>query len=100
MCENDRCFGSDYHTGVDKNFPSVSVQEFKAVSKEDSGRYSCQASNGVGQPQMCEGKHMTIGVAFLGVRFPSSPPGVANYGVLGVTAEEELIRLGLCFCSF
>ncbi|KAM8902818.1 junctional adhesion molecule 2A isoform 2-T3 [Spinachia spinachia] len=36
------------------------VLEFKAVVKEDSGRYSCLASNGVGSPKMCEGKHMTI----------------------------------------
>ncbi|KAM4537890.1 junctional adhesion molecule 2A [Fundulus diaphanus] len=36
------------------------ILEFKAVSKEDSGRYSCLASNGVGSPKMCEGKHMTI----------------------------------------
>lgn len=34
--------------------------EFKSVAKEDSGRYSCLASNGVGPPKMCEGKHMTI----------------------------------------
>nr|XP_020447841.1 junctional adhesion molecule B isoform X3 [Monopterus albus] len=38
------------------------VLEFKAVAKEDSGQYSCQASNGVGTPKMCEGKHMTIAV--------------------------------------
>ncbi|XP_034408946.1 junctional adhesion molecule 2a isoform X4 [Cyclopterus lumpus] len=36
------------------------VLEFKAVAKEDTGRYSCLASNGVGRPQSCEGKHMTI----------------------------------------
>ncbi|XP_049426145.1 junctional adhesion molecule 2A isoform X2 [Epinephelus fuscoguttatus] len=36
------------------------VLEFKAVAKEDTGRYSCLASNGVGLPKMCEGKHMTI----------------------------------------
>ncbi|XP_037617980.1 junctional adhesion molecule 2A isoform X2 [Sebastes umbrosus] len=36
------------------------VLEFKSVAKEDTGRYSCLASNGVGLPQMCEGKHMTI----------------------------------------
>ncbi|XP_054480063.1 junctional adhesion molecule 2A isoform X4 [Anoplopoma fimbria] len=34
--------------------------EFKAVAKEDTGRYSCLASNGVGPAKMCEGKHMTI----------------------------------------
>uniref|UniRef100_A0A3Q4MIJ7 Junctional adhesion molecule 2a n=1 Tax=Neolamprologus brichardi TaxID=32507 RepID=A0A3Q4MIJ7_NEOBR len=33
-----------------------------SVSKEDTGRYSCLASNGVGLPKMCEAKHMTIGV--------------------------------------
>lgn len=38
------------------------LQEFKTVAKEDTGRYSCEASNGVGQPKKCEGKHMTIGV--------------------------------------
>lgn len=38
------------------------LQEFKAVAKEDTGQYSCLASNGVGPPKMCEGKHMTIGV--------------------------------------
>uniref|UniRef100_A0A3P9NYG8 Junctional adhesion molecule 2a n=1 Tax=Poecilia reticulata TaxID=8081 RepID=A0A3P9NYG8_POERE len=36
------------------------ILEFKAVTKEDSGRYSCLASNGVGSPQMCEAKHMII----------------------------------------
>ncbi|XP_022051338.1 junctional adhesion molecule 2A isoform X3 [Acanthochromis polyacanthus] len=36
------------------------VLEFKAVAKEDTGRYSCLASNGVGSPKMCEGKRMTI----------------------------------------
>ncbi|XP_008323686.1 junctional adhesion molecule 2A isoform X1 [Cynoglossus semilaevis] len=40
--------------------PDTGVLEFKAVSKEDSGHYSCLASNGVGPPKMCEGKHMTI----------------------------------------
>ncbi|XP_041835164.1 junctional adhesion molecule 2A isoform X2 [Melanotaenia boesemani] len=36
------------------------ILEFKAVVKEDTGRYSCLASNGVGSPKMCEGKHMAI----------------------------------------
>ncbi|XP_029373767.1 junctional adhesion molecule 2A isoform X4 [Echeneis naucrates] len=36
------------------------VLEFKAVAKEDTGRYSCMASNGVGPDKMCDGKHMTI----------------------------------------
>uniref|UniRef100_A0A3B3ZB34 Ig-like domain-containing protein n=1 Tax=Periophthalmus magnuspinnatus TaxID=409849 RepID=A0A3B3ZB34_9GOBI len=36
------------------------VLEFKSVSKEDSGRYSCLASNGIGTPKMCEAKNMTI----------------------------------------
>ncbi|XP_029305424.1 junctional adhesion molecule 2A isoform X2 [Cottoperca gobio] len=36
------------------------VLEFKAVAKEDTGRYSCLASNGVGPPKMCQGKHMKI----------------------------------------
>lgn len=34
--------------------------EFKSVSKNDSGRYNCLASNGVGNPQKCEAKNMTI----------------------------------------
>ncbi|XP_056882631.1 junctional adhesion molecule 2A isoform X6 [Takifugu flavidus] len=38
------------------------ILEFKSVAKEDTGRYSCLASNGVGPPKMCEGKHMTIDV--------------------------------------
>ncbi|KAK7877131.1 hypothetical protein WMY93_032157 [Mugilogobius chulae] len=36
------------------------VLEFKSVSKDDSGRYSCLASNGIGTPKMCEAKNMTI----------------------------------------
>ncbi|KAK5847604.1 hypothetical protein PBY51_016718 [Eleginops maclovinus] len=36
------------------------VLEFKAVAKEDTGQYSCWASNGVGPPKMCEAKHMKI----------------------------------------
>uniref|UniRef100_A0A7N6BP99 Ig-like domain-containing protein n=2 Tax=Anabas testudineus TaxID=64144 RepID=A0A7N6BP99_ANATE len=36
------------------------ILEFKVVAKEDTGRYSCQASNGVGPAKMCEGKHLTI----------------------------------------
>uniref|UniRef100_H3BYR5 Junctional adhesion molecule 2a n=1 Tax=Tetraodon nigroviridis TaxID=99883 RepID=H3BYR5_TETNG len=42
--------------------PLSLLQEFTSVSKEDSGRYSCLASNGVGLPKMCDPKHMTIGV--------------------------------------
>uniref|UniRef100_A0A3B3HUB4 Junctional adhesion molecule 2a n=1 Tax=Oryzias latipes TaxID=8090 RepID=A0A3B3HUB4_ORYLA len=34
--------------------------EFKSVSREDSGLYSCQASNGVGSPKMCEAKRMIV----------------------------------------
>lgn len=53
------------------------LQEFKAVSKEDSGRYSCLASNKVGTSPMCEGKHMTIGVCVRArvstPRLPSTP---------------------------
>ncbi|XP_068612515.1 junctional adhesion molecule 2A [Brachionichthys hirsutus] len=40
--------------------PHTGILEFKAVSKEDTGRYSCLASNGVGPPKMCEGKQMMI----------------------------------------
>ncbi|XP_029929628.1 junctional adhesion molecule 2A isoform X2 [Myripristis murdjan] len=36
------------------------ILEFKAVAKEDTGRYSCLASNGVGTAKMCKGNHMTI----------------------------------------
>ncbi|XP_071368343.1 junctional adhesion molecule 2A [Centroberyx affinis] len=36
------------------------VLEFKAVAKEDTGQYSCLASNGVGPSKMCEGNRMTI----------------------------------------
>ncbi|XP_060888563.1 junctional adhesion molecule 2A isoform X2 [Labrus mixtus] len=38
----------------------IGILEFKSVAKEDTGRYSCLASNGVGPPKMCEGKRMTI----------------------------------------
>ncbi|XP_055358280.1 junctional adhesion molecule 2A isoform X2 [Betta splendens] len=41
----------DAHTGL---------LEFRSVAKEDSGRYSCQASNNVGPAKMCEGKQLTI----------------------------------------
>ncbi|XP_075996735.1 junctional adhesion molecule 2A isoform X2 [Genypterus blacodes] len=36
------------------------VLEFKAVAKEDTGRYRCKADNGVGAAKTCEGNHMTI----------------------------------------
>ncbi|XP_044043119.1 junctional adhesion molecule 2A isoform X2 [Siniperca chuatsi] len=36
------------------------ILEFKAVAKEDTGHYSCLASNKVGPSKMCKGKHMTI----------------------------------------
>ncbi|XP_037552579.1 junctional adhesion molecule 2A [Nematolebias whitei] len=36
------------------------ILEFQSVAKEDTGHYSCLASNEVGQPKMCEGKHMTV----------------------------------------
>lgn len=66
--QQSRCFSSKVVAQRDldkKSFlsPSLSLlQEFKAVAKEDTGRYSCLASNGVGSPKMCEGKRMTIGV--------------------------------------
>ncbi|XP_028287610.1 junctional adhesion molecule 2A isoform X2 [Parambassis ranga] len=47
----NKTYDIDYQTGL---------LEFKAVSKEDTGRYSCLATNGVGIPQMCEAKQMTI----------------------------------------
>lgn len=40
--------------------PHTGILEFKSVTKADSGRYSCQASNGVGPPKKCEEKNMTI----------------------------------------
>lgn len=36
------------------------ILEFKSVAKEDTGQYSCLASNGVGHAKMCKGKHMRI----------------------------------------
>ncbi|KAJ8350965.1 hypothetical protein SKAU_G00260950 [Synaphobranchus kaupii] len=33
---------------------------FKTVSRADTGQYRCVASNGVGVPKSCEGKHMKI----------------------------------------
>ncbi|KAM6945315.1 junctional adhesion molecule 2A [Aplochiton taeniatus] len=36
------------------------VLEFKTASRTDTGQYRCFASNGIGPPKACEGKHMTI----------------------------------------
>lgn len=73
------------------------LQEFKAVSKEDSGRYSCLATNGVGPSQMCEGKHMTIGACVFPHRYflphLSAPEKISN-------AAGRKISVGLFQASF
>ncbi|XP_029114005.1 junctional adhesion molecule B-like [Scleropages formosus] len=35
-------------------------QEFNPISRADSGRYHCEASNGVGVPKSCKGNHIHI----------------------------------------
>ncbi|XP_033957137.1 junctional adhesion molecule 2A isoform X1 [Pseudochaenichthys georgianus] len=59
------------------------VLEFKAVAKEDTGRYSCLASNGVGPPKMCEAKHMKI----------------EDVNILAVVAAVVVVFLVVVACS-
>ncbi|XP_010787804.1 junctional adhesion molecule 2A isoform X2 [Notothenia coriiceps] len=59
------------------------VLEFKAVAKEDTGRYSCLASNGVGPPKMCEAKHMNI----------------EDVNILAVVAAVVVVFLVVVACS-
>ncbi|KAM7365339.1 hypothetical protein PAMP_016273 [Pampus punctatissimus] len=59
--KDNKLISQPRHTNATYQINShTGVLEFKTVAKEDTGRYRCQASNGVGDPQMCEGKHMTI----------------------------------------
>lgn len=66
-------------------------QEFKSVAKEDTGRYSCLASNGVGLPKMCEAKHMTIGVCVCvsTLNPTSSPTPFSTRQNQGCSGEEK-----------
>ncbi|KAJ8004242.1 hypothetical protein DPEC_G00156780 [Dallia pectoralis] len=40
--------------------PTTGILEFNTVTRGDTGHYSCQASNGVGMPKMCEPQLMKI----------------------------------------
>ncbi|XP_040279146.1 junctional adhesion molecule B [Bufo bufo] len=42
---------------VDK---ATGTLHFNAVTKEDTGEYSCEASNGIGKPQRCPAKRMQV----------------------------------------
>ncbi|KAL4636305.1 junctional adhesion molecule B [Arapaima gigas] len=39
---------------------STGTLRFKSVSQANSGKYHCEAFNGIGKPKTCEGKHMKI----------------------------------------
>ncbi|XP_067349291.1 junctional adhesion molecule 2A isoform X2 [Channa argus] len=59
--KNNQLIGQPQHANATYkiNF-QTGILEFIAVAKEDAGRYTCQAKNGVGSPKMCEGKHLNI----------------------------------------
>ncbi|KAA0715597.1 Junctional adhesion molecule B [Triplophysa tibetana] len=40
--------------------PKTGTLKFKSISKSDEGQYRCEASNGVGAPKSCAGRHMRI----------------------------------------
>uniref|UniRef100_A0A8C9S5E7 Junctional adhesion molecule 2a n=1 Tax=Scleropages formosus TaxID=113540 RepID=A0A8C9S5E7_SCLFO len=40
--------------------PRAGTLEFNPISRADSGRYHCEASNGVGVPKSCKGNHIHI----------------------------------------
>ncbi|XP_030636482.1 junctional adhesion molecule 2A [Chanos chanos] len=40
--------------------PHTGVLTFKTVTRNDTGRYHCEAKNGVGSPKSCAGNHMKI----------------------------------------
>ncbi|KPP69693.1 junctional adhesion molecule B-like, partial [Scleropages formosus] len=40
--------------------PKTGTLRFKSVSRASSGKYHCEASNGIGKPKTCEAKHMKI----------------------------------------
>uniref|UniRef100_A0A3Q3FPN9 Junctional adhesion molecule 2a n=1 Tax=Kryptolebias marmoratus TaxID=37003 RepID=A0A3Q3FPN9_KRYMA len=59
--KDNKRIGSPRHANATYLISShTGILEFKSVVKEDTGHYSCLASNGVGRPKMCEGKHMTV----------------------------------------
>ncbi|XP_010862873.1 junctional adhesion molecule 2a isoform X2 [Esox lucius] len=63
--------------------PTTGLLMFNTVTKADSGLYSCQASNGVGMPSMCEPQLMKID----------------DLNVTGIVAAVVVIGLVITICG-
>lgn len=62
---NSRVYKWHWHIDTDwrmRVWLLLSVRQiFQTVSRSDTGRYYCEAKNGVGYPKRCESTHMQIG---------------------------------------